>query len=135
MGSTLFLVWVLFGSGQKSSKFSQIKLNDKQEKSPVFTGNQEIFGRSAGIRTRGLLVPKIGLKIQGTLSGAFGAVYYGSRCFPDLSAPILPSAPGVVWVGVWVRTMFCPDLLYEKRSERKPRPPSDGVPFLHQMVG
>ena len=61
------------------------------------------LGRSAGIRTRGLLVPKIGLKIQSALSGAFGAVCYGRGCFSDISAPMLPSAPGVVWVSVWVR--------------------------------
>ena len=61
-----------------------------------------IVGRSAGIRTPGLLVPKIGLKMYGTLSGAFGDVCYECDCFPNLSAPMSPSAPGVVWVSVWV---------------------------------
>ena len=38
----IFLVWVLFGSKQKSAKFKQIKLSKKQDKSPDFTKNQEI---------------------------------------------------------------------------------------------
>ena len=59
-------------------------------------------GRSAGIRTRGLLDPKIRLKIQRTLSDTFVAVYSGRGCFPNLSAPMSPSASAVVWVGVWV---------------------------------
>ena len=59
-------------------------------------------GRSAGIRTPGLLVPKIGLKIQPAPSGAFGAVCPGNSCFPGLSPPMVPCAPGVIWVGVWV---------------------------------
>ena len=46
--------------------------------------------------------PKIRLKNQRILSGTFGAVCYGNNCFSDLSAPIPLSAPGVVWVGVWV---------------------------------
>ncbi|MCX4373983.1 MAG: hypothetical protein OSJ58_19620, partial [Dysosmobacter sp.] len=62
-------------------------------------------GRSAGIRTRGLLDPKIRLKFQTALSHPFGAKDSGKDCFPDLSAPMPPSAPGVVWVGVWVKVL------------------------------
>ena len=57
--SSKFLVWVLFGSKQKGTKFRRIKLSKKQDKSPDFAENQEICGRSAGIRTPGLLVPNV----------------------------------------------------------------------------
>ena len=96
--SGMGLVWV----ETKRRKIQTNIIERKDRKSPDFTENQEICGRSAGIRTPGLLVPNIGLKIQPALSGAFGAVCYGSGCFPDLSAPMLPSAPCVVWVSVWV---------------------------------
>ena len=62
-----------------------------------------LIGRSAGIRTPGLLVPNIGQKIQSALSNAFGAVCPGNSCFPGLSPSMVPCVPGVVWVGVWVR--------------------------------
>ncbi len=80
-----FLVWVLFGSKRKHVKSKQTNSGEKQAKSPDSAKNQEICGRSAGIRTRGLLDPKIRLKTQRTLSGAFGAVCYGYSCFPGLS--------------------------------------------------
>ena len=56
----------------------------------------------AGVQAAGLSDPKIRLKIQQTLSHAFGAVCSGIGCFPDRSAPMPPSAPGVVWVTIWV---------------------------------
>ena len=72
----------------------------------AFEGNivisLSIAGRSAGIRTRGLLDPKIRLESQGVLSAPFGAVYSGRNCFPITSAPMPPSAPHTVWVAVWV---------------------------------
>lgn len=51
------------------------------------------------------LEPKIRLNIQRTLSSAFGAVCYEGSCFPGLSAPMIPSAPRTVWVGVWVKSL------------------------------
>ena len=53
-------VWVAFGSNGKCAEFSIGKSSENAEKSGR---NQQIsagFGRSVGIRTRGLLVPKVG---------------------------------------------------------------------------
>lgn len=74
----------------------KVKLADFNEKSANFTD------RNAGIQTQDLLDLKIRSKIQRALSDAFGAVYSGDGCFLALSTPMLPSAPGVVWGGVWV---------------------------------
>ena len=46
--SAFFLVWVLFGSKRKHKNFKQINPSKKKAKSPDFTRNQEIFGRSDG---------------------------------------------------------------------------------------
>ena len=37
------------------------------------------------------------------IAGMMELAKHGSRCFPRLSAPMPPSTPGVVWVGIWVR--------------------------------
>ena len=64
--------------------------------------NPRASGRNAGIRTRGLLDPKIRLKSQGALSTPFGAVCSRNGCFSNLSPPMPPSASPTVWVTIWV---------------------------------
>ena len=80
--------------------FSYAKLKSPQ---PIVSSTEDFRGRSAGIRTRGLLDPKIRLKRQGALSAPFGAVCSRKRCFPNLSAPMPPSAPDMVWITVLVK--------------------------------
>ena len=78
------------------------KVMESKRKPSDSRRNPRAGGRSAGIRTRGLLDPKIRLESQGVLSAPFGAVYSGRNCFPITSAPMPPSAPHTVWVAVWV---------------------------------
>ena len=79
------------------------KVMESKRKPSDSQRNPRAGGRSAGIRTRGLLDPKIRLESQGMLSAPFGSVCSSRRCFPAPSAPMPPSAPHTVWVTVWVK--------------------------------
>ena len=100
------LKFLPYGSclGQTKSPKIQFtkKVMESKRKPSDSQRNPRAGGRSAGIRTRGLLDPKIRLESQGVLSAPFGAVYSGRNCFPITSAPMPPSAPHTVWVAVWV---------------------------------
>ena len=97
-------VWVGFGSNGKVTEFSIGKSSEYAEKSGR---NQQIstgFGRSVGIRTRGLLVPKVGRIFLADISGHFrtfplGIFYSGVFSNTDHSTCFFR-----VWVTVWVRT-------------------------------
>ena len=70
-------VWVAVGSDGKVTKFSIGKSSENAEKSGR---NQQIsagFGRSVGIRTRGLLVPKVGRIFLADISSHFCAFPIG----------------------------------------------------------
>ena len=70
----------------KSPKIqSTKKVMESKRKPSDSRRNPRAGGRSAGIRTRGLLDPKIRLKSQGVLSAPFGAVYFRERL---LSKPL-----------------------------------------------
>ena len=77
-----------------------IEVKRKPSDSP---GSPRASGRSAGIRTRGLLDPKIRLKRQGVLSAPFGSVCFSRKCFPAFFTPMPTYAPHTVWVTIWVR--------------------------------
>ena len=79
------------------------KVMESKRKPPDSQRNPRASGRSAGIRTRGLLDPKIRLKSQGVLSAPFCSVCSSRKCFPALFTPMPTYAPHTVWVTIWVR--------------------------------
>ena len=96
-------VWVAFGSNGKCAEFSIGKSSENAEKSGR---NQQIsagFGRSVGIRTRGLLVPKVGRIFFADISGHFHTFPLGKFHSGILSGTDKSAGFFRVWVTVWVR--------------------------------
>ena len=78
------------------------KVMESKRKPSDSRRNPRAGGRSAGIRTRGLLDPKIRLKSQGGRSAPFCSVCSSRKCFPDIPTPMPPSVPHTVWVMIWI---------------------------------
>ncbi len=103
------------------------KVMESKRKPSDSQRNPRAGGRSAGIRTRGLLDLKIRLKSQGVFSAPFGAVCSSRKCFPDLSAPM--PHPLLAWSGspLWsncdlhplrwlINSAYRPELIHHKNA-------------------